>query len=88
VVGSGYVGLVTGARLSDFGLNVVCVDNDEEKIKRLRESIIPIYEPGLEELVLKNEQNRRLEFTTDMKYAVENSDVMFIKETLKRTVLF
>ena len=78
VVGTGYVGLVTGSCLSDFGLNVICVDVDREKIDNLKKGIIPIYESGLKDLVERNLHYKRLEFTTDFKYAVENSEVIFI----------
>lgn len=78
IIGTGYVGLVTGACLSDFGLKVLCMDNDVEKIKKLEQGLIPIYEPGLDVIVERNMANRRLAFTTDMKKAVEESDVIFI----------
>jgi len=78
VVGTGYVGLVTGTCLSDFGLNVICVDNNKEKILSLCNGVLPIYEPGLDDMVMRNGYYKRLEFTTDMKYAVENADVIFI----------
>lgn len=78
VVGSGYVGLVAGACLADFGNGVVCVDKDGEKIKQLMNGTIPIYEPGLDELVKKNTHNRRLEFTTDLVKAVQSAQVIFI----------
>lgn len=78
IIGTGYVGLVTGACLSDFGLKVLCMDNDKEKISKLEQGIIPIYEPGLDVIVERNMANRRLAFTTDMKKAVEESDVIFI----------
>jgi len=78
IIGSGYVGLVTGACLADFGMNVICVDVDEEKINQLKEGKIPIYEPGLEQLVERNTYYKRLSFTTDLKEAVHNSDVIFI----------
>lgn len=78
VIGTGYVGLVQGACLSDFGLNVICVDKDETKIEKLHQGSIPIYEPGLEQLVERNVYYQRLQFTTDIKTAVEASDVIFI----------
>lgn len=78
VIGSGYVGLVTGTCFADFGVNVTCVDNDKSKIDMLLEGEIPIYEPGLKELVEKNVGEGRLSFTTDLKAAVERSKVIFI----------
>jgi UDPglucose 6-dehydrogenase len=78
VVGTGYVGLVTGAVFSDLGNDVVCVDNDQAKIDALRAGQMPIYEPGLEEMVIRNKDDGRLTFTTDLAAAVRQSDVIFI----------
>jgi UDPglucose 6-dehydrogenase len=78
VVGSGYVGLVTGACLADFGMQVVGVDKDEEKVETLRRGEIPIYEPGLKTLVEKNAREGRLSFTTDLGPAIEASQAVFI----------
>jgi UDPglucose 6-dehydrogenase len=78
VVGTGYVGLVTGTCLADFGMHVTCVDKDSEKIRMLQEGHIPIYEPGLEELIAKNEKAGRLRFTTDLARAIEESLAIFI----------
>lgn len=78
VIGSGYVGLVSGACLADFGHNVTCVDVDERKIAELRAGNIPIYEPGLDTLVADNAKAGRLNFTDDLKNAVSLADVVFI----------
>jgi UDPglucose 6-dehydrogenase len=78
VVGVGYVGLVTGSCFAEFGNTVVCVDNDEKKIDALQQSIIPIYEPGLEEMVKRCQSAGRLHFTTDVADAVEKSLIIFI----------
>jgi len=78
VIGTGYVGLVSGAILSDFGHTVTCVDIDENKINGLKNGIIPIYEPGLEGIVKNNYYYKRLDFTTDIQSAVENNNVIFI----------
>lgn len=78
VIGSGYVGLVTGACLSDLGFKVVCLDNDELKTKRLQEGEVPIYEPGLKELLARNRMDGRIRFTTDVQDAIDHGDVLFI----------
>jgi UDPglucose 6-dehydrogenase len=78
IVGTGYVGLVTGASLSDFGMNVICVDNDSKKIEGLKNGIIPIYEPGLAPIVERNAYYKRLDFTTDIKKAIEECQIIFI----------
>ena len=78
VIGSGYVGLVTGACLSDLGFKVVCLDNDELKTKRLQEGDVPIYEPGLKELLARNRMDGRIRFTTDVQDAIDHGDVLFI----------
>ncbi len=78
MVGTGYVGLVTGAGLADLGMKVICVDVDEAKIASLARGVIPIYEPGLEELVARNERKGRLRFTTDLPAAIESALVIFI----------
>ena len=78
VLGTGYVGLVSGAMFADFGHTVICVDIDEKKIQSLKNGKIPIFEPGLETVVRSNSFYKRLDFTTDTRYAVENSDIIFI----------
>ena len=78
VIGTGYVGLVTGACFSEFGVHVTCVDNDEKKIKALDRGEIPIYEAGLEELVARNVKGGRLQFTSDAEAAIDQALVVFI----------
>jgi len=78
VVGTGYVGLVVGACLAETGSDVTCADIDERKVKGLKQNVLPIYEPGLEDLVERNQQQKRLTFTTDVGAAVKNAEVVFI----------
>lgn len=78
MIGTGYVGLVSGTCFSEFGFNVICVDKDDAKIEKLKSNIIPIYEPGLEALVKRNQTAARLSFTTDLKDAVSKADIVFI----------
>lgn len=78
VIGTGYVGLVTGTCLADLGFSVICVDNDAEKIEMLNKGISPIFEPGLQEIIQRNLRFKRLEFTTDIEYAVDTGNILFI----------
>ncbi|MBV6427097.1 MAG: UDP-glucose 6-dehydrogenase [Haliscomenobacter sp.] len=78
VIGTGYVGLVTGTCFAETGNHVICVDIDAEKVERMRQGEIPIYEPGLEVLFERNARQGRLHFTTDLRYAVDNSDIIFL----------
>ena len=78
IIGSGYVGLVTGACFADVGHHVICVDNDSEKVKQLKAGKIPIYEPGLEEIIHRNVSAQRLQFTGNIQEAVERSQIIFI----------
>src|SRR5881409_1157661 len=78
IIGSGYVDLVTGACFADVGHNVICVDNDAQKIKQLQSGEVPIYEPGLEEIVHRNVAARRLRFTNSIQDGVDNSQIIFI----------
>ncbi len=78
MIGTGYVGLVSGVCFSDVGNKVYCVDKDQKKIDLLNKGIVPIFEPGLEEIIKKNYRHKRLIFTTDLKKAVSSSDIIFI----------
>jgi len=78
MIGTGYVGLVSGVCFSDLGNDVICVDRDKKKIEDLKRGIIPIYEPGLDEMVLKNYNNKRLKFSTDLNDSISKSDIIFI----------
>jgi len=78
VIGTGYVGLVVGTCLAETGNRVICIDKDQTKIEKLKSSVIPIYEPGLEELVKRNQKENRLSFTTSLKEAILNSDIIYI----------
>jgi UDPglucose 6-dehydrogenase len=78
IVGSGYVGLVTGACFADVGHHVICVDNDQRKIQALQSGKVPIYEPGLQEVIQRNVFSHRLRFTRDIRDGVENSQIIFI----------
>ena len=78
IIGTGYVGLVTGICFAEFGLNVTCVDNNEKKIKLLKKGVVPFYEPGAEELLQRNLKAGRINFTTNIGNAVDSALVVFI----------
>ena len=78
IVGSGYVGLVSGACFAEMGNKVICVDTDQTKIQKLKEGIVPIYEPGLEQMVQKNVKNKNLLFTTQLEEAIRDAEIVFI----------
>jgi UDPglucose 6-dehydrogenase len=78
VIGTGYVGLVSGTCFSEFGHEVICIDRDRDKIAKLQDGTVPIYEPGLQNLVQKNVEEKRLVFDTDSSKAVPWADTIFI----------
>src|SRR5438552_16206561 len=78
IIGSGYVGLVTGACFADVGHHVICVDNDSEKVRQLKAGEVPIYEPGREDIIHRNVSARRLHFTGNIQEAGERSQIIFI----------
>ncbi len=78
MIGTGYVGLVSGVCFSDFGHDVLCVDKDPAKIEKLNRGAVPIFEPGLDQLMARNVEAGRLSFTTDLKVAVDGAEAVFI----------
>src|SRR5688572_24212849 len=78
VVGTGYVGLVLGACLAENGHDVTCIDKDDKKVRQLRRGVMPIYEPGLEEMVRRNQAEKRLEFTRNLPRSIRAASIVFI----------
>ena len=78
IIGTGYVGLVSGVLFADLGNDVICVDNDNKKINLLKKGIVPIYEPGLEEILKKNIKSKRIKFTSNISEAIKLSKIIFI----------
>ena len=78
VIGAGYVGLVSGTCFAELGNNVICVDKDLNKISSLKRGVIPIYEPGLEELIIRNLKQKRLQFSSNISESIKKSDLIFI----------
>ena len=78
VIGTGYVGLVTGACLAHIGHDVICIDNNEEKVKMMQTGQSPIYEPGLAEILTSTLESKHISFSTDLKAGVEHGDILFI----------
>ena len=89
MIGTGYVGLVSGVCFSDVGNTVYCVDKDQKKIKKKNKGKVPIFEPGLEEILKKNHKQKRLIFTTDLKKAVSSSDIILsaLEHLLKKILI-
>ena len=88
IVGTGYVGLVSGACFADTGANVTCVDVDEKKVESLKNGEIPIYEPGLEALVIKNVNAGRLKFTSKLEDVLNNQQIVFVRQSTHKCLKY